>query len=662
MKKTLSILLSIILALCTLSAMPAFATENAVSVTISGTKTDFSFEGNEISYALNDAFSFCRDNASASTPATIAVPTGEYSVEKVIRVADYTTLNLTGVTLVKGNTGDKNVLMSPNYYNPAGGYGALSKFSLIGGTLKYSDDYDKSHCLIRIAHANSIVIDGTSFMNSVDSHDIEIAACNNFVIKNCLFSGQKVYAGQTSLEALQIDILEEAQHFVGMAPYDDTMNNNITVQNCKFKDLYRAVGTHSSFEGLYQTGINIINNRFENITSTAITCSNYINSKITGNTLIGCGEGIHFYMMKKDSELDKICKPSVKTPAPNKNCNTLISQNTISVSQNSVSTTASPLYIYGNNVTADKTTRIASANYGVYGLKVTNNNIVTDGYGIRAYDTLNSYFNDNVISYYGASSGKYGILFGTKSSNNTVNSNSFSKFEGAIIVKESSKVASIDSNTISNTTGNAIVIKESSYASKINANNINKSTKNGILVYEKASAGSITNNLIASCQNGISIETKANSISGNTLKTNKAYGIYLNTNASANVYTNTFTDNKSGKCYKKGSTSYKFGNIATPSYKLSQTKYSTKKKDKDYRNVVIKWTIPSTTSTYYIYRSTSKDGTYKKLGTISSSKGKYTDKKIKKGKKYYYKIRAIKTMGSSKAYSKYSSKKYIKLK
>ena len=65
-------------------------------------------------------------------------------------------------------------------------------------------------------------------------------------------------------------------------------------------------------------------------------------------------------------------------------------------------------------------------------------------------------------------------------------------------------------------------------------------------------------------------------------------------------------------------------------------------------SVKVTWKAVSGASKYYVYRSTSKNGTYKKIAT--TSKTYYTDKSVKPVKKYYYKIRAV-----HPKYSKYNS-------
>ncbi|WP_099467931.1 fibronectin type III domain-containing protein [Konateibacter massiliensis] len=66
---------------------------------------------------------------------------------------------------------------------------------------------------------------------------------------------------------------------------------------------------------------------------------------------------------------------------------------------------------------------------------------------------------------------------------------------------------------------------------------------------------------------------------------------------------------------------------------------------------------------YEIYMSTSKKGTYEKVKTLTKvSKIKYTKTGLKKGKTYYFKVRAYKNINGAKVYSSYSAVKKIKVK
>jgi hypothetical protein len=74
------------------------------------------------------------------------------------------------------------------------------------------------------------------------------------------------------------------------------------------------------------------------------------------------------------------------------------------------------------------------------------------------------------------------------------------------------------------------------------------------------------------------------------------------------------------------------------------------------KGLKLKWSSVLGATGYKIYRSDSKNGTYNRIKTIkSATKLKYTDKNVVKGKTYYYKIRAYKTVSGKKIYGDYSS-------
>lgn len=82
------------------------------------------------------------------------------------------------------------------------------------------------------------------------------------------------------------------------------------------------------------------------------------------------------------------------------------------------------------------------------------------------------------------------------------------------------------------------------------------------------------------------------------------------------------------------------------------------------KKAIIKWTKSTDASGYYIYRATSKRGTYKKIATITKKTTvKYTDKKALKSKKtYYYKVVAYKKTNGLIATSSASGIKGVKIK
>lgn len=100
--------------------------------------------------------------------------------------------------------------------------------------------------------------------------------------------------------------------------------------------------------------------------------------------------------------------------------------------------------------------------------------------------------------------------------------------------------------------------------------------------------------------------------------------------------------------------------IPTLTAKSKNSSFSTKSKvkgvkaeSKTQNQIKIRWKSIKGVTGYQIYRSTSKKGKYTKTGT--TKKSYFTNKKLKAGKKYYYKIRAYKKKGKLRKYGRFSS-------
>lgn len=95
----------------------------------------------------------------------------------------------------------------------------------------------------------------------------------------------------------------------------------------------------------------------------------------------------------------------------------------------------------------------------------------------------------------------------------------------------------------------------------------------------------------------------------------------------------------------------------------TSTKPSTPKitlKSKKSKQATISWKKISGASGYEIYRSTKSKSGFKKIKTIT--KTSYTNTKLTSKKRYYYKVRAYRTVNGTKIYSSYSTTKYVKIK
>lgn len=100
--------------------------------------------------------------------------------------------------------------------------------------------------------------------------------------------------------------------------------------------------------------------------------------------------------------------------------------------------------------------------------------------------------------------------------------------------------------------------------------------------------------------------------------------------------------------------------------KVKQVK-GIKAKNVKKKKVKLTWKKVKGAKGYYVFRATSKKGTYKKIKTVKKVKAKaktatYTDKKVKKKKTYYYKVQAYKKLAGFKVVGKVSKVKKAKVK
>lgn len=196
--------------------------------------------------------------------------------------------------------------------------------------------------------------------------------------------------------------------------------------------------------------------------------------------------------------------------------------------------------------------------------------------------------------------------------------------------------------------------------------------------------GTVTKNFYIMPKNVTGVKNSTQTTSSITLKWNKVtgatgYEVYQYNSSKkkyVKVKTTTSTSYKATKL--KAGTTYKFKvrayktvdktnyygyyssvtNLATKPSTPKISKLTTKSK-----KATIQWNKITGASGYELYMSTSQKGKYSKIKT--SSKGstvKYTKSSLKKNKKYYFKVRAYKTVNGKKIYSSYSSVKSIKVK
>ena len=110
------------------------------------------------------------------------------------------------------------------------------------------------------------------------------------------------------------------------------------------------------------------------------------------------------------------------------------------------------------------------------------------------------------------------------------------------------------------------------------------------------------------------------------------------------------------RAYKKNGNSILYGTFTkTVSAKPTLSPVAGVKAKAGKRQAAISWKKVSGANGYKVYRATKKTGKYKTVKTAASSKSvKYTNKKLKKGKTYYFKVRAYKKVSGKYVFCVYS--------
>ena len=112
--------------------------------------------------------------------------------------------------------------------------------------------------------------------------------------------------------------------------------------------------------------------------------------------------------------------------------------------------------------------------------------------------------------------------------------------------------------------------------------------------------------------------------------------------------------------YKKSGSSKITGKGKSKAFVTKPSKVKSVKTTAKSKACKISWKKVSGASGYQVYMATSKKGKYKKIG--DTKKLNLTKKSLKKGKTYYFKVRAYKTLNKKKTYGAYSVKVKAKIK
>ena len=517
--------------------------------------------------AIESALDYAKNNNSEGRIYTVQVPEGTYELNGPLHIFANTTLDVRGVTLkYTKESGNMIMLGSPKTNKniaTMGGYGTYKNISVLGGTWIGNDSNTSS--LVRMAHARNVLFEGCVIQGGGCAHQMEVAAIEGFIVKNCTFRDMPETGAPGNQEALQLDMPCSEYVFSGIV-LDGTPMKDVVVTGCTFENVSKGLGTHNMLIGRYHTNIQIKNNTFKNVEGECIVALNYRDCDIRDNKMSNCGAGItfaYFRAFSDDSESIKAVYTTIfdgkETINPQKmpDACTYISNNQISLSAEKNAKDNVGIRVYGYRLEQDmqavgkgSSDVIPADDYYISNVNITGNVIKTCEYGICVSDTRNSTISGNEISNNDENSWGDGILVDAESKNISIQNNSVrNATRNGICVEGYSTARSIIGNTITASCYYGISLDNNSKVTgNIEKNTISRCDDNGINLNNVCQVKNISNNVISSCNwHGINVyngSSVSGSISGNRISKSVQNGIFLNLDSTAKSITrNTLTEN-----------------------------------------------------------------------------------------------------------------------
>ncbi len=168
-----------------------------------------------------------------------------------------------------------------------GGYGQTRNIRVTGGIWDCNlvEFPTQSSQPMTFVHAEDIVVEDATIINSRGSHHMEFNACKGVKVSNCRLGNMP---NTPAKELIQFDIMGTSNNFPDFGPYDGTGCQDVEVIGCKFYNAACGIGTHGDRVGTNPRNFRIVNNHFENMTEDAVMSVGYSDIVISNNTFNDC--------------------------------------------------------------------------------------------------------------------------------------------------------------------------------------------------------------------------------------------------------------------------------------------------------------------------------------------------------------------------------------
>ncbi|MCR5521613.1 MAG: right-handed parallel beta-helix repeat-containing protein [Lachnospiraceae bacterium] len=173
------------------------------------------------------------------------------------------------------------------------GYDGVHDVAFIGkGKVTFDQASQKDVISIMMCHNSNVTVKGINFKNMYAGHFLEVDASKNVLIEDCSFSGHKD-SPNNNKEAINLDTPDKATggFHADWSSYDKTPNDLVTIKDCTFKDLERAIGTHKYSQDKLHKNITIMDCDITGCDKDAIRIMNWKDFTIKNNTIDAVNDG-----------------------------------------------------------------------------------------------------------------------------------------------------------------------------------------------------------------------------------------------------------------------------------------------------------------------------------------------------------------------------------
>lgn len=480
-------------------------------------------------YGIQDALDTARDRATSKKRYRVVLGKGTYTLYHALHIYSNTYLDASKATLrVDKGVRDNLIKIGTPGDDPSHGY-HYRNISIVGGHWNRGGDDGTT---MKLAHARNVTVKNCELYNCNDGHLIETAGVNGLKIIHCNFHDTKSGDAFSGGECIQLDILVK-KHFTGYRYLDserDYVSKNITISNCTFKNVVKAIGSHTAVYGIPFTNVKITNNRMSGIPGEAILLGGTQGVTVKGNTIRSVDNGIDFYVVKDTLNGNYLSKHhSNKYQDPP--VNAVISDNNVT------STRGNAIYLHGTKFLTSRKgdgDRMPAGNYAIKNIKIKNNIFCsTIAYNEKNINTYKSPV--LIVNGYNVSLSKNRIYGGKYKNGRYING------YNAVYIKDGSRKISIRGNQITGHFLSAIrtftrTPDPDKYGNvQINSisNNIIRNSGDNGIVLMNGNIGTIANNRIYGCSffgirvdKGVRIKHLASSNKFDRTRRLAAYRIY----------------------------------------------------------------------------------------------------------------------------------------